>query len=72
MTGKTKTQQFDELIIKGQKCSKIKKYRELDEKKVLAYFTSGVHRYANGGGYIPCSDEYDGKDVYVVVLGGKK
>ena len=72
MARKTKAELFDELIIKGQRCSKTKKCKEIDEKKVIAYFISEIHTYANGGGYIPCSDVYDGKKVYVVVLRGTK
>lgn len=68
MARKTKAELFDELIIKGQKCAKTKKYKEIEEKKVIAYFVSEVSKYVNGGGYIPCSDEYNGKKVYVVVL----
>ena len=68
MARKTKAEQFDELIIIGQKCSKPKKCKEIDEKKVIAYFVSEIHTYANGGGYIPCSNDYEGKKVYVVVL----
>ena len=68
MARKPKAEIFDEIIIKGQKCSKTKKCKEIEEKKVITYFVSEVHTYAHGGGYIPCSEEYDGQKVYVVVL----
>ena len=68
MARKTSAEQFDEIIIKGQKCPKVKTYKEIEPKKVLAYFVSEVHKWANGGGYIPFSEDYVGKDVYVIVL----
>jgi len=68
MARKAKAREFDELIIEGQACSKIKRCKKISPKKVLAYFSSEIHTYANGGGYIPCSDEYKGKEVYIIVL----
>ncbi|MFH1326977.1 MAG: hypothetical protein ABIH59_02520 [archaeon] len=68
MARKTKAELFDELIIKGQSCSKTKKCKEIEENKVIAYFVSEVHKWGGGGGYIPCSEDYNGKKVYVVVL----
>ncbi len=68
MARKTKAESFDELIIKGQRCPKKKTHRKIEPKKVLAYFVSEVHKFANSGGYIPCSEDYNGKKVYVVVL----
>jgi putative transposon-encoded protein len=63
-----KQEEFDELIIGGQVCPKNKKFKSLEEKKVVAYFVSEVHPFSNCGAYIPCSDEYLNKKVYVVVL----
>lgn len=68
MGRKSEAEPFDELVVNGQKCSKTKESKKITNQNVQLFFSSEIHSYANGGGYIPCSEKYVGKKVYVVVL----
>jgi len=63
-----KQEEFDELIIGNQKLEKNKNQKRLKKGDVLKYFISKVCPFSNSGAYIPCSEEYRGHKVYVVVL----
>lgn len=68
MTRKTKAETFDKLILGNQSCPKNEKCKKIKQGDVESYFVSEVHKFANSGGYIPCSEEFESKKVYVVVL----
>ena len=66
-----KQEEFDELVIGNKNLPKNKIVKQLQKGDVEVFFVSEVNSWANGGGYIPSSEEYVGKKVYVLVLARK-
>lgn len=70
--GRGKCEEFDELIIGDQPLPKNKIFRRISKKDVKRFFISKVRPFSNSGGYIPCSEDYNYHQVYVIVLENKK
>ena len=71
LSEKKKPEEFDELILGDKRLEKNKRQKKLKKGDVLKYFVSKVCPFSNSGAYIPCSEEYKGHKVYVIVLEGK-
>lgn len=59
---------FDELKLKNGSVKKKCECKYLKEGDVIAYVESTANKWVGGGGYVPCSQEYDGHRVLIIIL----
>lgn len=59
---------FDELKLENDLVKKNPICKKLKNGQVTAYFESVASKWTGGGGYIHCSQNYEGHRVLVIVL----